>query len=109
LLSDAPPLTPSPFGFDTFSFEAKLLSDWDASIHEYNDYMNVLRTDNTNLRASQKELLQWHHRPSHYNLATVRLLVTIQTSLPFILTPFFLQKSTIEMVLVTSLIYDRLR
>jgi hypothetical protein len=27
LLSDAPPLTPSSFGFDTFSFEAELLSD----------------------------------------------------------------------------------
>jgi hypothetical protein len=71
-LSDAPALTPSTFGFDTFSFEAELLSDWNASLSQHNAYMNVLRTNNTNLRASQKELLLWHQRLSHYNLPAIR-------------------------------------
>ena len=74
-LSDAPALTPSTFGFDTFSFEAELLSDWNASINEHKAFMTILRSDNTNLRASQKELLLWHQRLSHYNLQAIRSLL----------------------------------
>jgi transposase InsO family protein len=74
-LSDSPPLTDSNFGFNTFAFESELTEEWDAAIAEYNAYLSVLRSDNANLRASQKELLLWHHRLSHFNTATVRDLM----------------------------------
>jgi hypothetical protein len=70
-LSSSPSPPTSSFGFNTFSFEAELADDWDASIQEYSAYMNILRSDNSNLRASQKELLSWHQRLSHYNLPAI--------------------------------------
>ena len=74
-LSDSPPITDSTFGFNTFSFESELTAEWDTAIAEYNAYLSVLRSENTNLRASQKELLLWHHRLSHFNTSTVRDLM----------------------------------
>jgi hypothetical protein len=68
-LSDSPPISDSAFGFNTFGFESELADDWDASIAEYNSFLSVLRSDNTNLRASQKERL------SHFNTSTVRDLM----------------------------------
>lgn len=68
-------ISDSTFGFNTFGFESELADDWDASIAEYNSFLSVLRSDNTNLRASQKELLLWHQRLSHFNASTVRDLM----------------------------------
>jgi transposase InsO family protein len=74
-LSNDPPLPDSPFGFNTFGFEAELASDWDSSIADYNSFLSVLRSENSNLRASQKEMLLWHHRLSHFSMSTVRSLM----------------------------------
>jgi hypothetical protein len=74
-LSDSPPISDSTFGFNTFGFESELADDWDASIAEYNSFLSVLRSDYTNLCASQKELLLWHQWLSHFNASTVRDLM----------------------------------
>jgi hypothetical protein len=37
--------------------------------------MNVLSSDNSNLRQSQKEFLLWHQRLSHYNMPAILSLM----------------------------------
>jgi hypothetical protein len=42
--------------------------------HDCQAYLGVVHSTNNNLRSSQRELLLWHQRLSHYNLDTVRRL-----------------------------------
>jgi hypothetical protein len=70
-LSSASALTASTFGYDAFTFEAELAGDWDATLNQYEAHLNVLSSDNSNLRQSQKEFLLWHQRLSHYNMPAI--------------------------------------
>jgi hypothetical protein len=70
------PPTASAFWESAFTFDEerrKAAADPNASSFE-SALINTLDDGNGNLKASQKELLLWHHKLSHTNFAKVRLL-----------------------------------
>eukprot|EP00956_Cyclotella_meneghiniana_P016664 scaffold26464_cov80-Cyclotella_meneghiniana.AAC.2 len=67
-LSTDPVVVDSTFGIRAFTFDSALASEWDV-------HLNVCDKSNKNLTSSERELLLWHHRLSHFHIEGVQSLL----------------------------------